>query len=116
MGVSNTYAPKGANQGRRGCMARDRFHGTVRRALEKDGWRITADPYIVRFDRTAVEIDLAAEQLLAAERNRTVRGTHGYREIIHFAVLSAPRTRAPIFRASTVRVMSNAPLQASCFQ
>jgi len=52
-------------------MARDRFHGTVRRALEKDGWRITADPYIVRFDRTAVEIDLAAEQLLAAERNRT---------------------------------------------
>ena len=49
-------------------MARDRFHGTVRRALEKDGWRITADPYIVRFDRTAVEIDLAAEQLLAAER------------------------------------------------
>jgi len=49
-------------------MARDRFHGTVRRALEKDGWLITADPYIVRFDRTAVEIDLAAEQLLAAER------------------------------------------------
>jgi len=49
-------------------MARDRFHGAVRRALEKDGWRITADPYIVRFDRTAVEIDLAAEQLLAAER------------------------------------------------
>ena len=41
-------------------MARDRFHGTVRRALEKDGWLITADPYIVRFDRTAVEIDLAA--------------------------------------------------------
>jgi XisH protein len=49
-------------------MARDRFHGAVRRALEKDGWRITADPYIVRFDHTAVEIDLAAEQLLAAER------------------------------------------------
>ena len=48
-------------------MARDRFHGAVRRALEKGGWLITADPYIVRFDRTAVEIDLAAEQLLAAE-------------------------------------------------
>ena len=49
-------------------MARDRFHGTVRRALEHDGWTITADPYLVRFDRTAVEVDLAAEQLLTAER------------------------------------------------
>ena len=52
-------------------MARDRFHGAVRRALEKDGWLVTADPYIVRFDRTTVEIDLAAEQLLAAERAGT---------------------------------------------
>lgn len=49
-------------------MARDRFHHVVRHALEKGGWRITADPYIVRFDHTAVEIDLAAEPLLAAER------------------------------------------------
>ncbi|OKH42832.1 hypothetical protein NIES2101_32265 [Calothrix sp. HK-06] len=24
-------------------MARDRFHGVVRKALEKDGWNITAD-------------------------------------------------------------------------
>jgi hypothetical protein len=49
-------------------VARDHFHGAVRRALEKGGWTITADPYLVRFDRTTVEIDLAAEQLLAAER------------------------------------------------
>lgn len=49
-------------------MARDRFHGVVRHALEKGGWQITADPYIIRFDHTAVEIDLAAEPLLAAER------------------------------------------------
>ena len=49
-------------------MARDRFHGTVRRALEQEGWTITADPYIVRFDRTAIEIDLAAQQFLTAER------------------------------------------------
>src|SRR6195256_4633267 len=39
-----------------------------------------------------------------------------YRKVVHFAVLSAPRMRAPIFRASTVRVMIRAPLQASCFQ
>lgn len=48
-------------------MARDRFHDAVRRALEKNQWTITADPYIIRLDYTAVEIDLAAEQLLAAE-------------------------------------------------
>src|ERR1700716_74374 len=49
-------------------------------------------------------------------RRRTAGNTHGYRNIVHFAVLSAPRMRAPIFRASTVRVMIKAPLQASCFQ
>lgn len=49
-------------------MARDRFHSAARRALEKERWTVTADPYIVRFDHTAIEVDLAAEQLLAAER------------------------------------------------
>src|ERR1700716_3279855 len=48
--------------------------------------------------------------------NRPAPRPHRDRKITHFAVLSAPRMRAPIFRASTVRVMSKAPLQASCFQ
>jgi hypothetical protein len=47
-------------------MARDRFHGIVRIALEKEGWTITADPYEIRVDDVDFEIDLAAEQLLAA--------------------------------------------------
>src|SRR5229473_784137 len=47
---------------------------------------------------------------------RSAGMTHGNRKFVHFAVLSAPRIRAPIFRASTVKVISNAPLQASCFQ
>ena len=42
--------------------------------------------------------------------------THGNRQVVHFALLSAPRMRAPMFRASTVRVMRSAPLQASSFQ
>jgi len=25
--------------------AKDKFHGAVRRALEKDGWLVTDDPY-----------------------------------------------------------------------
>ncbi len=49
-------------------MARDRFHNVVRTALEKDNWQITADPYEISIDDVDFEIDLAAEQLLAAER------------------------------------------------
>jgi len=49
-------------------MAKDRFHNIVRNALEKDGWKITADPYEVNVDDVDFEIDLAAEQLLGAER------------------------------------------------
>ena len=49
-------------------MAKDRFHNVVRTALEKDGWKITADPYENNVDDVDFEIDLAAEKLLAAER------------------------------------------------
>jgi hypothetical protein len=49
-------------------MAKDRFHSVVRKALEKEGWKITADPYEISVDGVDFEIDLAAEQLLAAER------------------------------------------------
>jgi hypothetical protein len=48
-------------------MAKDRFHDVVRTALEKEGWEITADPYEINVDDVDFEIDLAAEQLLAAE-------------------------------------------------
>ena len=41
----------------------------LRVALEKGGWIITADPYELSVDDIDVEIDLAAEQLMAAERN-----------------------------------------------
>jgi XisH protein len=49
-------------------MAKDRFHNIVKNALEKDGWEITADPYQINVDDVDFEIDLAAEQLLGAER------------------------------------------------
>jgi XisH protein len=48
-------------------MAKDRFHDAVRAALEKDGWIITADPYLISVGDVDFEIDLAA-QMLAAER------------------------------------------------
>ncbi|ALF52860.1 fatty-acid oxidation protein subunit alpha [Nostoc piscinale CENA21] len=49
-------------------MAKDRFHHVVRNALEKDGWKVTADPYEINVDDVDFEIDLAAEELLAAEQ------------------------------------------------
>lgn len=49
-------------------MAKDRFHNTVKVALEKQGWQITADPYELNVDDVDFEVDLAAEQLIAATR------------------------------------------------
>lgn len=49
-------------------MAKDRFHYIVRNALEKEDWKITADPYEINVDDVDFEIDLAAEDLLGAER------------------------------------------------
>ncbi len=49
--------------------AKDAYHQTVRTALEADGWRITHDPYKVMLGRRKGFIDLAAEKLLAAEKD-----------------------------------------------
>ncbi len=49
-------------------MAKDLFHHAVRRALEKEGWTITDDPFFIRFGGVDMYIDLGAEQILAAER------------------------------------------------
>ncbi|WP_096578276.1 XisH family protein [Nostoc cycadae] len=48
--------------------AKDKFHAVVRVALEKQQWRITDDPLRLEVGGTKFEIDLGAEQLLAAER------------------------------------------------
>lgn len=50
-------------------MARDVFHQQVKKALVKDGWRITHDPFTIRISQaTKLQIDLAAENAIAAER------------------------------------------------
>jgi XisH protein len=49
-------------------MAKDIFHNTVKTALQKDGWRITNDPYKLRYGVSDVYIDLAAEETIAAEK------------------------------------------------
>jgi len=48
--------------------AKDVFHEVVKRALQKDGWQITDDPLSISVGSVKMSIDLAAEKLIAAER------------------------------------------------
>ncbi|MCA6598198.1 MAG: XisH family protein [Pseudanabaena sp. M046S1SP1A06QC] len=50
--------------------AKDRFYAVVRAALEKEQWNVTDDPLRIEVGGTKFEIDLGAEQLLAAERGK----------------------------------------------
>ncbi|HEY9799912.1 MAG TPA: XisH family protein [Leptolyngbyaceae cyanobacterium] len=51
-------------------MAKDVFHQQVKKALIKDGWIITHDPFTIRISEAVkLQIDLAAESAIAAERN-----------------------------------------------
>ncbi|GAP97367.1 XisH family protein [Leptolyngbya sp. NIES-2104] len=48
--------------------AKDLFHHAVKNALLKEQWLITADPLKIKIDGVRLEIDLAAEKVLAAEK------------------------------------------------
>jgi hypothetical protein len=46
----------------------DLFHPSVKRALIKDGWTITNDPYYIEYKGLRLYADLGAEKPLAAEK------------------------------------------------
>jgi hypothetical protein len=48
--------------------AKDIYHDTVKRALQKDGWTITHDPFPLQIGKKRLSADLGAERLLTAER------------------------------------------------
>ncbi|OUC13073.1 MAG: fatty-acid oxidation protein subunit alpha [Alkalinema sp. CACIAM 70d] len=50
-------------------MAKDLFHEAVRAALLKEQWQITADPLRIKIDGVKLEIDLAADKVVAAEKS-----------------------------------------------
>ncbi len=50
-------------------MAKDIFHDLVKEGLEKEGWSITDDPYNMKFARRKFQIDLAAEKIIAAQKD-----------------------------------------------
>ncbi|MFK7907296.1 MAG: XisH family protein [Chitinophagales bacterium] len=49
--------------------AKDKYHDAVIRALIKDGWEITHDPYIIKTEGTTYQVDLGAEKMIAAEKD-----------------------------------------------
>jgi hypothetical protein len=49
-------------------MAKDKYHENVRQALEKDGWKITEDPYFLMVGKRRGYIDLGAERIIVAEK------------------------------------------------
>lgn len=48
--------------------AKDLFHDAVKQSLLKEQWVITGDPLIIKIDRVKLEIDLAADKVIAADR------------------------------------------------
>jgi XisH protein len=49
-------------------VAKDYFHSVVKAALIQDGWAVTDDPLKIKVGGVDMEIDLGAEQMIAAER------------------------------------------------
>ncbi|OKH53561.1 fatty-acid oxidation protein subunit alpha [Calothrix sp. HK-06] len=48
--------------------AKDLFYDAVKQALLKEQWVITGDPLIIKIEKVRLEIDLAADKVVAAER------------------------------------------------
>lgn len=49
--------------------AKDKFHNSVKKGLEKEGWIITHDPLQITFgEEDKIAIDLGAERILGAEK------------------------------------------------
>ncbi|MFN0124298.1 MAG: XisH family protein [Blastocatellia bacterium] len=49
-------------------MAKDAIHESVKNALVRDGWQITADPYQIKTGDFSIYADLAADRAVAAEK------------------------------------------------
>ncbi len=57
-------------------MAKDLYHHIVKEALEREGWKVLNDPFIIKSEwlNAKLEIDLALEKTIIAEK-RTTNGT-----------------------------------------
>jgi len=69
--------------------ARDVHHDLVRRALVKDGWVITHDPFRMILGRETVFVDLGAHELVTAEKGGRrigieIKGMTGRSQVTEF--------------------------------
>lgn len=48
--------------------AKDRYHDAVKNALTHDGWKITADPYPIKYEEVKLAADLSSQKTLSANR------------------------------------------------
>lgn len=49
-------------------MAKDIYHDQVKIALQRDGWRITHEPYSIRIGGVEMYIDMGGEKIIGAEK------------------------------------------------
>ena len=49
-------------------MAKDQYHQHVVDALEKGGWEITDDPYLLASGKIRYQVDIGAEKLISAKK------------------------------------------------
>ncbi|MGK7873837.1 MAG: element excision factor XisH family protein [Xenococcaceae cyanobacterium] len=61
----------------------DLYHNTVKKALVKDGWVITDDPFVIEFKGLRLYADLGAKKLLAAAK-------HERKIVIEIKVFNSP--------------------------
>ena len=50
--------------------AKDLYHESVKNALIKDGWTITADPYPIEYEDAELYPDLAIEKFISEEQRQ----------------------------------------------
>lgn len=92
--------------------AKDRYHDTVKRALIKDGWRVTHEQYFLNYEGRHLWIDLRADRLESQDRLLVeIKGFEDtdspvdYLEAalgqysLYLAVLEALEIAIPVYRA-----------------
>lgn len=61
---------------------KDTIHDVVQRALVKDGWQITEDPYVISYGERFLFVDLGAVQMPTAPAGRFVGAERGAERIV----------------------------------
>jgi hypothetical protein len=86
--------------------AKDIFHNTVKIGLEKEGWKITSDPLYLDFGGVEIYIDLAAEKLIAAEREGNYRTALSQKEPERIMYLAVPNiTYETFFKLELIQLV-----------